>query len=106
VEIKKILKLTIKKQWFDLILSGKKTHEYREVKKHWDSRLYKNRNLIMYDEILFINGYGAHRPYMLVKFNNVKKVNGNIVGANNEILNKEEYYKISLGKVVQSGNIS
>lgn len=34
-----MLTLTIKKKWFDLILSGKKKEEYREIKKYYDNRL-------------------------------------------------------------------
>jgi hypothetical protein len=34
----KILKLTLKKKWFDLIKSGAKLEEYREIKAHWLSR--------------------------------------------------------------------
>lgn len=36
----KTLRLTIKKKWFDMILSGEKKSEYREIKKHWNRRLY------------------------------------------------------------------
>jgi hypothetical protein len=32
---KKILYLTLKKKWFDMILSGEKKEEYREIKEHW-----------------------------------------------------------------------
>ena len=35
----KTLPLTIKKQWFDLIRSGEKTEEYREIKDFWCRRL-------------------------------------------------------------------
>lgn len=35
----KTLKLTIKKEYFDMILSGEKPEEYREVKKYWFDRL-------------------------------------------------------------------
>jgi hypothetical protein len=35
----KILYLTLKKKWFDLIVSGKKLEEYREIKSHWVYRL-------------------------------------------------------------------
>lgn len=34
-----ILHLPIKKKWFDMIASGEKTEEYREIKPHWISRL-------------------------------------------------------------------
>lgn len=33
------LKLTIKKEYFDMILLGDKTEEYRKIKKHWFDRL-------------------------------------------------------------------
>lgn len=35
----KILHLTLKKKWFDMIASGEKKEEYREIKPHWASRL-------------------------------------------------------------------
>ena len=38
---KKILALTVSKQWFDMIIAGKKTEEYREIKGFWMSRLLK-----------------------------------------------------------------
>lgn len=31
----KILYLTLKKQWFDMINDGIKTEEYREIKPYW-----------------------------------------------------------------------
>ena len=30
--------LTLKKQWFDMVLSGEKTEEYREMKPYWEKR--------------------------------------------------------------------
>jgi len=38
----KTLKLTLKKKWFDMILSGEKTEEYREIKPYWLWRLFWN----------------------------------------------------------------
>lgn len=35
----KILHLTLKKKWFDMIASGEKKEEYREVKDYWVLRL-------------------------------------------------------------------
>ena len=34
-----VLKLTVKKEWFDLIKSSKKQEEYREIKPYWVERL-------------------------------------------------------------------
>ena len=32
-------RLTLKKQWFDMIASGEKKEEYREIKDYWWMRL-------------------------------------------------------------------
>jgi hypothetical protein len=57
-----ILHLTLHKKWFDMIQSGVKREEYRERKPFWDKRLSKQ-----YDRIKFVNGYGNHRPWMIVE---------------------------------------
>lgn len=36
------LTLTLKKKWFDMIKSGVKTEEYREIKPFWTKRLMGN----------------------------------------------------------------
>lgn len=36
-----MLVLPIKKKWFDMIVSGEKKEEYREIKPYYDSRFYK-----------------------------------------------------------------
>ena len=36
--IKIILPLTLNKKWFDMILSGVKKEEYREIKPYWIKR--------------------------------------------------------------------
>lgn len=37
---KKVLTLSVKKEWFDKIVSGEKTEEYREIKSYWVARLF------------------------------------------------------------------
>lgn len=37
---KKVLTLTVSKQWFDMIAAGEKTEEYREIKGYWVKRLF------------------------------------------------------------------
>lgn len=44
--------VTIKKEYFDQILSGIKTEEYRIKSTYWTNRLSKK-----HDKILFQNGY-------------------------------------------------
>lgn len=65
-----MLILPITRKWYDMILSGEKTEEYREVKPYYDSRF---RHLFDMDEsgnptgldehvILFRNGYSCNSP--------------------------------------------
>lgn len=68
-----MLILPIKKKWFDMILSGEKKEEYREVKPYYDSRLNKfchisTRNVMEHYvpnntfEVIFRNGYSKNSP--------------------------------------------
>ena len=80
---KKVLILTINKEWFDMIVAGEKTEEYREIKKYWGSRLVNQQaegGEVLFDEfggycrvigkleykpftnVLFINGYRKDSP--------------------------------------------
>lgn len=83
---KKVLTLTVSRQWYDMIVSGVKTEEYREIKPYWVARLLQdNSNIVdvrhpalalagrtdllkkyidaqrivlkQYTHVLFINGY-------------------------------------------------
>ena len=38
LDLSAILRLTIKRKWFDMIIIGEKKEEYREIKKHWINR--------------------------------------------------------------------
>lgn len=40
---KKVLTLSVKKEWFDKIVSGEKMEEYREIKPYWVARFYYDR---------------------------------------------------------------
>lgn len=59
-----MLILPIKKKWFDMILSGEKKEEYREVKPYYDNRFLKSisDNESHTDVILLRNGYGNDKP--------------------------------------------
>ena len=63
-----MLILPIKKKWFDMIKSGEKKEEYRELKEYYFSRFGKlgiGDNKI--HEILFRNGYGKDKPTIKCK---------------------------------------
>lgn len=64
-----MLTLPIKKQWFDMILSGEKKEEYREIKPYYASRFPKVFNMVdgipldlQETQIRFTNGYGNNVP--------------------------------------------
>lgn len=60
----RVLRLTLKRQWFDMISSGEKTEEYRTPGKWIFSRLIGKS----YDVVEFSNGYGNHVPKVVVQF--------------------------------------
>lgn len=69
-----MLTLPIKKKWFDMILSGEKKEEYREIKPYYQTRFCnwfgiivgKERNIIRpcfgNQPVMFCNGYGKDAP--------------------------------------------
>lgn len=84
----RILRMTLKKQWFDMIASGEKKEEYREIKPYWVSRLvesfdpprmndeynflWKGMEWTMgepeaYDAVEFKNGYSKTSPTILIE---------------------------------------
>lgn len=65
-----MLTLPIKKKWFDMIRSGEKREEYREIKPYYDSRFNnemekrkkdKFANYRVFD-VMFRNGYSSKSP--------------------------------------------
>ena len=99
----KTLHLTLKKKWFDLILSGEKVEEYRETKLYWDRRFLDEDNSIRkYDYVIFKNGYSKIAPTIKVEIKNIELNKGKEEwGAE---INKE-YYVIYLGKILEVSNI-
>jgi hypothetical protein len=69
-----ILRLTLKKKWFDMIASGEKKEEYRENKEYWQNRLQRVNGMKLPDNqckhfefVHFTNGYAKNAPTMLVE---------------------------------------
>lgn len=59
----KTLSLVLKKKWYDMIASGEKTEEYREIKPYWVKRMQNCRDR-HYDAVTFHLGYAKDRPTM------------------------------------------
>lgn len=88
---RKVLTLTVSKEWFGMIVAGEKNEEYRDIKPYWVARLFHNNSDIVdvrnfasalagrtdllkkyidaqrivlkqYTHVLFINGYRNDSP--------------------------------------------
>ena len=74
---KKVLTLTVSKQWFDMIVADEKIEDYLEIKPYWIKRLTTNCEVEYdvaletycgkvlyrpYTHVLFINGYRKDSP--------------------------------------------
>jgi hypothetical protein len=96
----KILHLTLKKKWFDMILSGEKKEEYREIKVFWEKRL-KCDDLNEYDFITFTNGYQPTSPRFTIECKGIKIGKGVKDWGGTE----KDVFIISLGNIVQTKNL-
>ena len=113
----KTLKFTLDKEWFDMILSGEKKEEYREIKQHWTSRLYvrkKENNDISYNEkknfefIEFRNGYGADKPFAIFEFKGLSKGKPKAKWSGQKFpkdKKDDDLYIIHIGKEISRHNI-
>ena len=108
--------LPIKKKWFDMILSGEKKEEYREIKPYWTTRIYRAfskkypKNTPSYDffsedpfmTVKFINGYGGDKPYFIACCRIEKRKGGNPNwGAEPSSL----YYIFRIIEIIDQGNL-
>jgi hypothetical protein len=84
--MKKVLHLNLYRKYFDQILKGEKTTEYREVTPYWSKRL-EGRH---YDVIQFRNGYAKIAPVMIVEHKGMDIDNGR--------------YAIQLGEILEVKN--
>ena len=89
-----ILTLPIKKKWFDLIASGEKKEEYREIKPYYQTRFDKPLT-----HIRFTNGYGNSVPSVVVELLGISKGIPKPEWSEGTIEQGTEVYVLSLGDV-------
>jgi len=105
-----VLRLTLKKKWFDMIKAGIKKEEYREVKRYWIQRLcdeveyetnYGNWEGVFkkFTHVEFKNGYSKDAPTMLVEFKGLRIGEAKPEWSDNW---QREVFVISLGTVLHS----
>lgn len=114
----KVLHLTLKKKWFDMIASGEKKEEYRDIKpyfatrfiKHIDrsSELYTQPNNILLDNnivwkdynwIAFKNGYSKDAPLIYVELLGFDVKQGRVEWGAKEY---SYYFVLKLGEVIDT----
>lgn len=106
----RILRLTIKKKWYDMIKSGLKKEEYREIKKYWLQGLCDevyaigsgNWSCVFKDftHVEFRNGYRVDSPRMLVELKGIRVGSAKPEWSDNW---QGEVFVLELGNVV--GNL-
>ena len=84
----RVLHLNLYRKYFDAILNGIKTIEYRDITPYWSRRLEGKHS----DVIKFRNGYAKVAPEMVVEYKGMGIDNGK--------------YAIQLGKVLESKNVT
>lgn len=79
-----VLRLTLKKKWFDMIASGEKKEEYRELKFYWADRLMAgfpstygyierlNPDFREFKYVEFRNGYAKSAPTIVVECKGIR----------------------------------
>lgn len=80
------LHLTLYAEHFSAILAGTKNIEYRRRSERYDKQFQKP-----YTHIKFINGYGRHRPWLLIEIQRFEKT--------------PNQWLIHLGDILEHGNI-
>lgn len=84
----KVLDLVLKGHWYDKIIRGEKTHEYREVKPYWEKRFQRD-----YDLVRFRRGYTNITATFKIK--SIKKTR------EKNDLNLPECFDIELGEQIK-----
>lgn len=71
-----MLELVLKQKWYDMIESGEKTEEYRDIKPYWWTRIFtsplEHCNIVgsynmKHSVVRFSLGYGKNRKQMIWK---------------------------------------
>lgn len=93
-----VLRLTLKKAAFNVMVTGENTYEYRKPSKWIMSRLVDKKTGAFkhYDLVEFVNGYGSDKPVFWAEFLKAEKMIG------------EPYrlmYSNGLGVLVETGDI-
>jgi hypothetical protein len=107
----RVLFLSLKKQPFDVMITGEKNEEFRKRSAWIMSRLYDNIGKPKhYDYIKFVNGYGNDKPYFICKYEGVFECYMKVTkhsysnGLTVDGIGKGDFI-ILCGKIIERGNV-
>lgn len=86
-----MLTFNLKKEWFEKIKSGEKTHEYREVKEYWVNRIANACKDELFKKVILDCGNNKTPFFMHADFENIRFCCG--------YPNKNDKEKILLAKI-------
>lgn len=104
----KVLKLNLKTEPFNVMVTGEKLFEYRDIKKWSTDRLFnKDGTPKHYDFIRFQIAYQPSYPYFYCVYKGVDKVSEVDITYTNGFTVKfdDERYAIKLGEIILKGNL-
>ena len=93
------------------MVTGEKFNEFRKNSDWIYYRLYTKKGLARtYDFIKFVNGYGGHRPYFIVRWNGFKKATKSDLPTkiySNGLTVKIDIgdFIIHCGEIIETGNL-
>lgn len=105
IETRPVLHLNLYKGWFDMVASGEKKEEYREIKPSF-AKIFNGNSIKVKGKwyhsteviICFSNGYAKNRPQIFVECKGISTGFGNTEwGAEENV----EYYKLKLGEIIE-----
>ncbi len=104
----KILLLTLKKEPFEVMITGEKNYEIREFTPWILTRLYeRNGSRKNYDVVRFSNGYRKDSPYFIAEFKGFETIFSMQDTFSNgfHLEFHDERIKINLGVIIEMGNL-
>lgn len=101
-----MLTFNLKREWFDKIKSGEKTHEYREVKDYWKNRLFVNGDYSLLKDkfITFKCGYPKKDDKNKVLKAKIKQISLVISGINTDLKIYNPVYDIEFELIKENKN--
>lgn len=102
------LSLTLRKDWFDIMVTGEKVHEFRKPSEWMKRRLYTpDGKLKNYHLIKFVNGYTRASPYFICEYKGFQfaKWDHDVMYGEKKVNLIKGDVVIKLGQILKVGNL-